>query len=106
MTTPAVGPAPRYAWYGRVSTEDEQDPWRPTLGELSTHPADAPRARVAVEVLKLIGLIDEARQVEEAWEDHVDRIGRQRAGFHDACYPPELLQLAARTATDFMLGYG
>ena len=25
MTTP-TGPAPRYAWYGRVSTEDEQDP--------------------------------------------------------------------------------
>ena len=25
MTTPA-GPSPRYAWYGRVSTEDEQDP--------------------------------------------------------------------------------
>jgi len=25
MTTPA-GPTPRYAWYGRVSTEDEQDP--------------------------------------------------------------------------------
>ena len=25
MTTPAAG-SPRYAWYGRVSTEDEQDP--------------------------------------------------------------------------------
>jgi hypothetical protein len=25
MTTPNTG-SPRYAWYGRVSTEDEQDP--------------------------------------------------------------------------------
>jgi hypothetical protein len=26
MTSPIAGSAPRYAWYGRVSTEDEQDP--------------------------------------------------------------------------------
>src|SRR5205085_11222265 len=26
MTSPTAGSAPRYAWYGRVSTEDEQDP--------------------------------------------------------------------------------
>jgi len=97
MATYLVGPAYGWANLRLCSSSLSDDVFRPGPDDVeATHPSDDARLRGIVNMLDVLDLETDARQIEQRWGDYVTLTGHNAPQDYALCYPPSLLEHLAQ----------
>jgi hypothetical protein len=90
-----VGPA--YAWsHYHLCAKRGGDPFEVSQRRLSSHPADDARMKAILCALKLIGFADEAKKIEQHWDELTSVLGFKPHSEYYRCYPDHIITLLAQ----------
>jgi hypothetical protein len=88
---------PPYGWqHLRVSSRSSGNPYSPSFGEASSHPADDARLTCILAVLRALGMSSEANELEAVWVGYAAATLRSRPAYYELAYPTELLGLLVK----------
>jgi hypothetical protein len=92
-----VGPS--YGWqHVRLAVNHGNDPYDPSPGHIADHPADQARLDAVLAMLGLLGLSDDAGDINKRWSEMLDiGLHEKPPQGYDLYYPPKLLQKLAQT---------
>lgn len=100
IATFVIGPS--FGWqHIRLSINHSNDPFKPSPGDpLEDHPADQAQLEAIYEMLVLMGLENEGRELKSQWDTSVQTRHFERPQGYARYYPPELLKGIAQTVFD------